>query len=69
MQFDPTNSMLPGQGPTLHDSVSVAAPVHRAPPFDAGVASVLERVLVPSPQDSLQADQVPNSLHLQSTVK
>ena len=61
------NIFLPGHAPGLHCSVSVAKPLHGAPPFDAGVASGLVRVLVPTPHVAEQVDHSPYSSHMQST--
>ena len=61
------NIFLPGHASGLHCPVSVAEPEHGAPPFDAGVASGLVRVLVPPPQVAEQEDHSPYSPHTQST--
>ena len=60
------NIYLPGHTSRLHCPVSVAEPLHGAPPFDAGVASGLVRVLVPPPQVAEQVDHSPYSPHMQS---
>ena len=62
------NFLLPRHPFALQVSVSVAEPVHGAPPFDAGVASDLVRVLEPPPHVSEQLDQSPYSPHTQSTA-
>ena len=61
------NIFLPGHASGLHCPVSVAEPVHGAPPFDAVVASVLFLVFVPPPQVAEQVDHSPYSPHMQST--
>ena len=47
---------------------SVAEPVHGLPPFDAGVAIDLVRVLVPPPHVAEQVDHTPYAPHAQSTA-
>ena len=58
--------LLPGQFSGLHVSVSVAEPLHDAPPLAAGVVSDLVRVLVPAPHVAVQLDHSPYSPHMQS---
>ena len=60
------NIFLPGHASVLHCPVSVAEPVHGAPPFDAGVASGLVLVFVPPPHVAEQVDHSPYSPHMQS---
>ena len=62
------NILVPGHAFALQVSVSVAEPAHGSPPFDAGVASGLVRVLEPPPHVSEQLDQSPYSPHTQSTA-
>ncbi len=52
----------------LQASVAVAEPLHVAPPFAAGVASGLVRVLVPPSHVAEQSDHLPYSSHAQSTA-
>ena len=59
---------LPGHARELQASVSVAEPLQGAPPFSAGVVSVLVRVLVPPPHVAEQVDHSPYSPHTQSTT-
>ena len=56
---------LPGHVSVLQVSVSVAEPLHATPPYAAGVASGLVRVLVPSSHVAEQADHSPYSPHTQ----
>ena len=60
--------LLPGHASELQIPVSVSEPVHGAPPFAAGIASGLVRVLVPPPQVTEQVDHLPYSPHSQSTA-
>ena len=62
-----SNIYLPGHTSRLHCPVSVAEPLHAAPPFDAGVASGLVRVLVPPPQVAEHVDHSTYAPHMQST--
>ena len=66
------NILLPGHAKLLHSLpsvvVSVAEPVHGEPPFDAGIASTLVRVVVPPPHVAEHVDQSPYSPHTQSTT-
>ena len=60
--------LLPGHALELQVAVSVAEPGHGLPPFEAGVATVLVRVLVPPPHVAEQVDHTPYSPHAQSTA-
>ena len=48
-----------GHASVLQEDISVACPLHACPPFDASVATDLERVFSPPPQDFEHEDQSP----------
>ena len=60
--------LLPGHPAELQDSVSVAEPLHSAPPFTAEISSALVRVLEPPPHVAEQVDHSPYAPHTQSTT-
>ena len=60
--------LLPGHAFVLQAPVSVADPVQGLPPFDAWVATVLVRVLMPAPHVAEQVDHAPYAPHAQSTA-
>lgn len=63
----PTHA-VPEHALELQVPVSVAEQGHGLPPLDAGVATVLVRVLVPPPHLAEQVDHTPYSPHAQSTA-
>ena len=62
------NVLLPAHASDLQVSVFVAEPLHGAPPFAAGVASVLVLVLVPPPHVAEHVDHSAYLPHTQSTA-
>jgi hypothetical protein len=52
----------------LQGSVSVAKPLHGAPPLDAVIASALVRVLLPPPHVAEHGDHSSYLPHTQSTA-
>ena len=62
------NILLPGHASELQDSVSVAEPLHAAPPCAAAISSGLVRVLEPPPHVAEQVDHPPYAPHTQSTT-
>jgi hypothetical protein len=62
------NILLPGHSSGLQGPVSVAEPIHGAPPLDAVIASALVRSLLPPPHVAEQGDHSSYSPHTQSTA-
>lgn len=64
-QFDHLQSI--GQPLVLQASSSEAVPLQRCPPHASRTATVRARCVTPPPQLAVQVDQIPHSLHWQST--
>ena len=62
------NILIPGHASVLQVSVCVEEPLHGVPPFAAGVASGLVRVLLPPSHLAEQVDHSPYSPHTQSAA-